>query len=244
MIKSRGQVMKQYFGIIIVFASFLGSCSTPHKTAKQELSDGFYLKKSKAGKSKVYIDIVGETILIHPTAFHNSIIVVDTLRQPVFFLPEVEHMENTSFSLLQNSFDIDFLTIPLKLRPSQNGIPTQLNANLNGAIYLGYRIDDYKIKYNTNPLNTSVRKITHQGFSFGFFGGFGSTFISPTNTNNYLQQEYDGIVWNKGIAGILGVNNFTVGISVGFDNLLDKNKNVWIYENKPWIGLAFGLNLN
>ena len=47
MIKSRRQVMKQYFGIIIVFAFFLGSCSTLHKTAKQELSDGFYLKECR-----------------------------------------------------------------------------------------------------------------------------------------------------------------------------------------------------
>ncbi|WP_165940196.1 MULTISPECIES: hypothetical protein [Dyadobacter] len=57
-------------------------------------------------------------------------------------------------------------------------------------------------------------------------------------------SEYDGLVWGKGIAGIIGINNFTIGLAIGFDNLLDKNKQVWIYQGKPWLGLAFGLNLN
>jgi hypothetical protein len=48
----------------------------------------------------------------------------------------------------------------------------------------------------------------------------------------------------KGIAGIIGINNFTLGLAVGFDNLLDKNKKVWVYQGKPWLGLAFGLNSN
>ena len=29
-----------------------------------------------------------------------------------------------------------------------------------------------------------------------------------------------------------------------FDHLFDKNKKDWIYQHKPWVGLAFGLNLN
>ena len=68
--------------------------------------------------------------------------------------------------------------------------------------------------------------------------------MSPTNTSNILQQKYEGIAWSKGIEGILGVNNFTVGINLGFDNLFNKNKGIGLYNNKPWLGLAFGLNLN
>lgn len=68
--------------------------------------------------------------------------------------------------------------------------------------------------------------------------------MTPTTTTNFISTEYDGIVWPKGVAGIIAVNNFTVGVSLGFDNLLDRNKQFWIYESKPWFGLAFGLNLN
>ncbi|MFY9310502.1 MAG: hypothetical protein WAQ28_15765 [Bacteroidia bacterium] len=68
--------------------------------------------------------------------------------------------------------------------------------------------------------------------------------MTPTTTNGAIPIEYDGVVWNKGIAGIIAVNNFTVGLAAGFDNLLDNNHRLWVYESKPWFGLAFGLNLN
>ncbi len=86
--------------------------------------------------------------------------------------------------------------------------------------------------------------MNHYGFLVGAFTVFGNTSITPTSTNNYLTAEYDGIVWTKGIAGIIAVNNFILGIAVGFDNFLNKNRNNWIYETKPLHGLAFGLNLN
>ncbi|WP_294671259.1 hypothetical protein [uncultured Fluviicola sp.] len=47
-----------------------------------------------------------------------------------------------------------------------------------------------------------------------------------------MQQEYDGIVWSKGLAGIFAINRFTVRLAFGFDNLPDKNKSTWIYESK------------
>ena len=74
--------------------------------------------------------------------------------------------------------------------------------------------------------------------------GLGNTIITPTTTNNVISSEYDGIILQKGIAGIIAVNKLTVGLSLGSDNLLDVNQNFWIYQNKPWFGLMLGLNLN
>lgn len=222
----------------------LNSCSIPQKTAKQELSDGFYKKRSFTKKSDVFIDVVGDTIDVYPTTIQNNVVVIDTLTAFESYLSEHKAQEKIDFSLTQHSFDVDFLTIPLKFRFAEKDVPAQLNTNLNGTVYLGYRTDTYKINYRTNPLKTAVRHIDHFGYSLGFFTGFGNAPISPTNTNNVLQQEYDGIIWSKGVAGIIGINNFTIGMTVGFDNLLDRNKTSWIYENKPWIGLAVGLNLN
>ena len=68
--------------------------------------------------------------------------------------------------------------------------------------------------------------------------------MNPSVTNNQITTEYDGLVSSKGLAGIIGINNFTIGLALGYDNLLDANKKKWIYQGKPWIGLAFGLNLN
>jgi hypothetical protein len=144
----------------------------------------------------------------------------------------------------QTSFDIDFLTIPFKYRPVSNSLPAQFNTNLNGAVYIGFRNDIYRLWYKKTPLNNYIRQTTHYGFSVGLFSGFGGTAMNPWVTDDQISSEYDGLVWLKGIAGILGVNNFTIGLALGWDNLLDKNNKVWIYQSKPWLGLAFGLNLN
>lgn len=142
------------------------------------------------------------------------------------------------------SFDIDFLTIPFKYRPARSGVPNQLNTNLNGTVYLGHRNDIYRLSFKKRPIHNFQREIRHYGISYGVFTGFGGTAVNSSVTNNQILSQYDGLVWAKGIAGIIGINNFTIGLAMGFDNLLDKNKQVWIYQGKPWLGLAFGLNLN
>lgn len=229
-----------FFLVLSVFSS----CSLFRKTAKQELSDGLYMKRSSSTKSRVYVSVMEDAIYLYPTIKQSKTCILDTSNPSEIYLPKLQNNQKIDFKLSQTSFDVDFFTIPLKLRFTEKGVPPQLNANINGAVYVGCRRDSYKIKYHTNPLKANIRKTNHFGYSLGFFTGFGNTFMSPTNTNTVLQQEYDGIVWSKGVAGIIGINNFNIGLTFGFDNILDKNKSIWIYENRPWLGLAFGLNLN
>lgn len=66
--------------------------------------------------------------------------------------------------------------------------------------------------------------------------------MAYSTTNNAIATEYDGLILQKGIAGIVAINKLTIGVSVGFDDLLDRNNKNWIYENKPWFGLMLGLN--
>lgn len=228
---------------IIQALILLTGCSIFQKTAKQELTDGYYTRKTENKKKKVYVDVADENIHIYSAIKKENVFVIDTTQDYKIYFP-VQKALSEKVSLAKASFDIDFLTIPLKLRFPQQSVPPQLNANINGAVFIGYRTDNYTLRYQKNPLLISERRITHFGYSAGFFTGIGNTFMSPTNTNDILSQEYDAIAWSKGIAGILAINNFTLGLSIGFDNLLDKNRKFWIYESKPWIGLAFGLNLN
>ena len=221
----------------------LSNCSILQQASKQEISDGFYMSKEGAEKSKVYIDVTDEDIRVFQTNSQNKPIAADTLPHKIYY-PEVTANETLLLTLLRPSLDIDLLTIPLKFRFSEKDVPPQLNSNLNASVYVGYRSDFYKIRYKTNPLQIKERRITHFAYSIGLFNGLGNTFMSPTNTNNLLQEEYDGVVWSKGIVGIAEIKDFTLGIALGFDNLLDKYSSIWIYENKPWIGLAFGVNLN
>ncbi len=233
---------KQLILVLLTIAVF-SSCGLIQKTSRSKLSDGFYTNKKEDSKKKVYIDIAGETIHLYPVLIDSDKLIVDTLSTPEM-LPLENPGEKFSSKFIKNGLDIDFITIPIKLRFGTENVPPQLNSSPNGALFMGFRNDSYRLKYITNPLGISERKVAHFGYSVGLFSGIGNTFMSPTNTNNLMLQEYDGIVWVRGMSIIIGMNSFTVGLAVGYDTLLDKNSNIWIYQNRPWIGLGFGLNLN
>lgn len=222
----------------------LSSCGIFRKSAKTDFVDGFYKQKSDTSSQMVYVDVVEEDIRIHPALKPGNGWRVDTLSLPVVYGPQWNGGQPPNPKFMSHSFDVDFLAIPLKFRPPQANVPFQLNTNLNGALYLGYRTDTYKVHYLPNPFGVSEREIVHFGFSFGGFSGLGNTFLSPTTTNEGIEQEYDGMVWSNGLAGIFAINKFTLGLAIGKDYLLDQNRSVWIYQNKWWFGLAFGLNLN
>ncbi|RFS14974.1 hypothetical protein [Emticicia sp. C21] len=230
--------------ILLLSGFIMMSCSVIRPTPKTALVDGIYTQKKDQQKRKVYVDIEEDVLRTHPTRLLSHQLIIDSLNASDFYPQEIKEASSEKSFFSKQSFDIDFLTIPLKYRFPSKDVPSQLNTNLNGAVYLGYRVDKYVVGYKPDFLSRSLRNITHYGFSFGLFNGLGNTAMNPTTNFNGISQEYDGVVWNKGLAGILAINNFTVGLSLGIDNLLDKNKKVWIYESKPWVGIAFGLNLN
>ncbi len=214
---------------------FLGSCATLQNNAKYELADGKYKLKSKGKKITCYVENNPDSIIVYELP---SKIATNLPNQVNTHLPEKQRLS-------QSSLDVDVLTAFFKIRLKEEQIlPAQLNTNFNGNIYVGYRTDVYQIQYKKNPLGVYQRQINHLGFSGGLFFGLGNSAITPSTTNNAISSEYDGIVFQKGLAGIMALNKLTVGLSVGFDRLLDNNHTFWIYENKPWFGLVLGLNLN
>jgi len=222
----------------------ISSCGALVNTSKTEFSDGFYTQKSDNKREKVFVDIDEDVLKVYATREVDGERIIDTTQVQQYSEHEKNFQAKRLTSFRINTFDIDFLTIPLKFRPTQSGVPPQLNTELSGAVYLGIRTDKYIVNYKTNKLGNSDRVINHRGFSFGLLTGFGNTFMSPTTTDENIIQEYDGIVWTKGVAGIFAVNAITLGFAIGFDNLLDGNRQYWIYEGKPWLGLTLGLNLN
>ncbi|MCX8020164.1 MAG: hypothetical protein N2747_06690 [Chitinophagaceae bacterium] len=228
------------FWFLIIF--FLPGCAVLPKKARHELQDGYY-QKLFSEKKWVYIQFAEDTILVYPANGRKQ--PLHQNKNGILQFPDIVNDQSAGvLRLRQPSLDLDFLTIPLKFRGRTANVPPQLNANLNGALYVGYRNDFFKVDYSPTPLHTAKRQINHFGFSTGIFTGIGNTFISPTNTDFRIDQEYDGIVWSKGVAGIIAFGNFTAGVTFGLDHLLDRNKNIWIYQKRVWFGLGFGLNIN
>jgi hypothetical protein len=144
-------------------------------------------------------------------------------------------------TLQKTSVDFDLSTVPVKFRSARGDVPSQLSASVNGIIYVGFRKDFFKILTRTSELNETNSFVRQTGFDFGLFAGMGITPVNPTVTMNRIAQEYDGIVFQKGFAVFLTFENMSIGIGLGFDNLIDKNKNIWIYNQKPWIGVVLGV---
>ena len=112
------------------------------------------------------------------------------------------------------------------------------------ALYVGWRYDYYHITSKRDPLGRSYHKISNRGYDFGFFAGPGTTLISPFTTQNKKTDEYSGMIIQTGIAGFIESNVASFGLAIGYDYLLNPDRKIWIYNNKPWIGFVVGIALN
>lgn len=218
-------------GLMFISAiALIHSCALV-KTTHQELSDGIYSLQEKGSNARVRVELDSVGFSIKPIAQKSQ--PVTTAARHVNDLPP-------DARLIRQSPDLDFLTFPVKYRPASEGVAPQLNSNLNGALYFGYRIDRFRV----NSKQRLKEELDHFGISGGLFAGLGNTFISPTTTAGRQALEYDGVVFIRGAAVILAVKRFTVGLAIGRDRLTDGNDRNWIYRNKTWTGIAVGLNIN
>lgn len=208
----------------------LSGCASQKITKQLPLKSGHYVVKTPGHEPlKSYLHIEDDSITIYESKPDGA-----------FGLPTP--LSNNSL-VIDRSFDIDILSIPFKYRPSAANLPRQLTADFNGNIFMGYRMDRYRTHLIKTPYGIE-KDIRHKGITAGFFGGIGTTFVSPWTTDNGTTDEYQGFILSQGVSTMVGIDNLTVGLAVGWDFLTDRDKDIWIYQNKPWIGLALSLNIN
>ena len=241
----KGSAIRYLSLFILSLLPFTYGCKSLNNSPKYKFEDGIYKSRLHGVKQHVYIENTDDSIVVYELKKGLKKVPVDTSIGPKSKSPKQVSLQTIGESKYwQNSFDVDFVTIPLKFRPSTSSFPRQFSNNLNGAVYLGYRNDTYSISYNKNPIGNVSQKIIHYGISGGLITGLGTTAMNPWVTNNQITIEYDGLVWSKGIAVLFGVGKFTFGLIGSIDHLLDKNNEFWYYHGKPYLGVAVGLNLN
>ncbi|MBL0340683.1 MAG: hypothetical protein IPP71_07025 [Bacteroidetes bacterium] len=230
-----------YFVITIWLIGLLTSCNTLEKASTHGLNSGYYkLKTENKNAQNVYLDVTNEQIDV----YHHI------KRQPdkkQFLTIPLNTTDSTVFSPMvfkKQSLDVDITSIILKYRPSVYGLPAQLTTDLNMALYVGWRYDYYHIMSKRDPLGRSYHKISNRGYDFGVFAGPGTTLISPFTTQNKRTDEYSGMIIQTGIAGFIESNVASFGIAIGYDYLLNPDRKIWIYNNKPWVGFVVGIALN
>lgn len=141
------------------------------------------------------------------------------------------------------TLDIDLFTIPFKYRFALAGRPGQLASSTNLGVYTGIRYDLGRYR---NIYYRREQRSDMQSFSFGMgvVLSFNPVLVNEFNTDGRVMDEYDALGINYGLATIVGYKSVTAGLALGFENLSDRNNRLWIYRQKPWLGLTVGININ
>jgi hypothetical protein len=231
----------KYIIIPAALIVFLTSCNTLEKASMHGFNSGYYKFESKQKSDQnVYVDVTDEKIDVYN----------QTNKQPdkntflTITLKSSDSLLVNPMVFKKKSLDVDITAILLKYRPSVYGLPGQMTTDFNIALYAGWRHDSYSIKSIMDPLSKSYHKIISRGYDFGLFAGPGATLISPFTTQNNVTDEYSGMIIQTGFAGFLESNIASFGIAIGFDSLLNPDRETWIYNKKPWVGFIVGIALN
>lgn len=225
---------------VLVIISF-ASCVTLERSSNHGFNSGFYQLQSKHKNAEnVYVDIPDEKLDVYLEKGKQP----DKNKFLTVSLKPSDSLVISPIVFIKKSLDIDITAILLKYRPAAYGLPGQLNTDFNVALYAGWRHDNYIIKGKTDPLGKRQNKISNWGYDFGFFTGPGSTPINPFTTKNQITDEYNGLIIQTGFAGFIESNVVSFGISIGVDYLMNSDRDMWIYTNKPWVGFIVGIALN
>jgi hypothetical protein len=229
------------YGFIILLSV---SCVSVGKISRHDFDSGFYsLKVRGSDPSRVYTEVADDSIIIYPSDTKGNREVPNTsssMGARVSRIQPDNYFYRSCFRT--NTFDLDLTSILFKSRRSQDDVPSQFSADLNFAIFAGFRRDFYKIVTPLHARQEVKSRITAIGFDLGVFAGIGSSPVNPTVTNYKISQQYDGMIFQKGVAGFISINKMSLGLALGFDNLLDKNKSSWIYNQKPYLGLIISVS--
>lgn len=222
----------------------MSGCVSLGKISRHDFDSGFYkLKVPGLKSSHVYTEVADDSVIVYPVVNEGKKEFPNTSLGKGLKTSRVKP-DNYFFksTFISNSLDVDLTSIIFKSRHSRDDVPNQFSADLDIALYLGFRKDFYKIVAPVQTFNQGNSKIRQIGFDLGLFAGIGSTPVNPTVTNNKVPQIYDAMIFQKGIAGFISINRMSVGLALGYDNLFDKNKSFWIYNQKPYLGLIISIS--
>lgn len=228
----RNNTIRQILLLALASSLLLSSCTAEHRAFSRTLPDGRYRIEENGKLRRVLVYNDEDT----------SHLVFDTAAAPIHLADYLYTHAEQMF--VRHSLDLDVFSTPIKLRFPQKEVPRQMNTQINGNFYIGYRTDRY-LYGKREPVRGKVQRYRHRvGYGGGAFLGLGTVFINPTFLQNAINYEYDGVVLSYGAAVLVGYGNINTGLCLGFDFLTDRYRGHWIYQNKPWLGVTIGLNLN
>jgi hypothetical protein len=212
----------------------------PYKLEKHKIVSVAEQDKSVSFTIDKYIDKEGGTI---DFAGNTNLYLKD---DQYFFLGGISD-DYKSLSYYTIKPQIGAITIPLKIRPPykdpsqavRDSFPYQVEAGVSIGFSAGVKFQKTKFQGTKNVFG---RNIHVSSLVPGAYVSLGGSDISKTNTRPAIIFGQKAAVLSKGFYLVYGVNNFSLGASVGWDNAYGINKDKWIFQNKVWYGVVVALN--
>jgi hypothetical protein len=227
--------------MVILCSFLLPSCSILEKASSHGFEGGNYTMK-QAGKKNmsVYVESSENDINVYEryeegVQPHSCLFIPQGIQDSVCHIP---------VKFTKQSLDIDITSVLFKVRPANSGIPLQLTADFNAALYMGWRYDTYSVRSKSTPLGQCDYSMINRGFDIGCFAGLGTTPVNPFFTSNKVDREYSAMILQYGLGAFLESSVASFGLSFGADHMLGPDRRQWIYQNRPWLGFIIGIALN
>lgn len=229
------------FSTMILCFLLFPSCSILEKASSHGFERGNYtMKQAGISNKSVYIESSENEIRVYErnkdgVQLNSCLFIPQGIQDSVCHIP-------ATFS--KQSLDIDITSVLFKVRPARAGIPMQLTADFNAALYTGWRYDTYSVRSKSTPLGQCDYRMINRGFDIGCFAGLGTTPVNPFFTSYKVDREYSAMILQYGIAAFLESNVASFGLSFGADHMVGPDRRHWIYQNRPWLGFIIGIALN
>ncbi len=217
------------------------SCSVMERSVGHGFESGFYSAKSGVGAFQpVYLHITGDQIegyaLTERRQTSHQIFRIECADPDPSGAPD--------WKFRKRSLDIDITSNVFKFRPGLYRQPAQITTDFNAGLYAGWRQDTHIVGYRKDPLGQYLYDVKNRGFDVGIFAGPGIGAIDAFSTRNMAAYDYSALTIQYGIACFLESSFASFGLSAGFDHLFSSDRQIWIYQNKPWIGFIVGVAIN
>jgi hypothetical protein len=143
--------------------------------------------------------------------------------------------DGEEFKYYSLSTVVGAISLPFKVRLGGDNRPSTIETGLdNIGFYVGekwgsttYKNGEFKYWHTTLAAFIGPQKIT----------------INKDNTKSGISETIDRLGLTTGAAWTISRGSFTIGLAGGLDILGGRYRNEWIYNKKPWIGLAVGYKI-
>lgn len=234
------------FAGMVLAVGLFPSCGAIRKGLSHGLTDGHYRTKAADGARQwVYLDVEPDSLTAYSVTRAETGDLIDTTEGKVYRSGPVLMDGNCGPKrFVKHGIDLDLMYAMLKYRPARSGVPPQFDTGLNGSIYLGYKTERFTLDCVRDPLGRQERVLRMADLDMGAFLGLASTTMNASVTDPSIEIEYTGVALTSGVGIFTRVGNLGFGITCGTDHLLDGYGRQWIYQDRLWLGLSIGVNLN